>query len=794
MFLKDLATRCRVGAMSLARLWLCCVTLLVAACGGGGGGGGGDGLHITVNQTSITLSVEEGAPDGTGQVTVTAQATGSTSDAVYVGGAVTGTGVKTPIYMTLDTGAMTAYANIVPDASLSVGTYTGTITLMACRDPRCQSHYSGSPVSIPYTLHVTPRLKASAAQLSFVSNAGNRPAAQAMGVTLPAGAAASTFTVAYADAPGTSPWLDVLATDQGYSVQPLAVNGTGSYSATLNVHANGETVQVPVFYQVNAGMTVSPNQTDLTLDGTTAAGALSGEFAVQLESALDSDTWSAHSDQPWLQLDQASGAIGAPVRWRLDLPGLNALANDSVHEAVVTVSAPRVLARSWRLRLTKQLPKLLGIDTVAVMAGETGEVLVYGRRLNQLTSVATSVQATGFTPTQVTRLSDNLLSLQVPALAAGSHEIRMQTDLGLDMGQARLVVTPAQTYQEVWQDVAGEKGVVLWDSVSQAAFTVDVARRTVLRIQPTSAGSSTTLTLNSLAMPGLVGIGLSPDRSGVLALTAAGNLSTLSPQTLAVQSTRSLGVNVVNQPIHLSFPLTITGDRILYFRGTDTTGALQTYDLSSNSLLAPVLTGMVSGDGPRAWVSGDQRRLMLATGAAAQPRMERDALDLNFANIGGSPLYLPQSLISSDRRGTRWLLDYLTVADFQLNSQGSIASQFTGPSPAWVYWASAFSRDGTRLYVLARDSAMTTSRVLVYDTSAGVTELGGIALAQNASCLNPWACRYTPTSMTLTDDDRTLVIAGGLRVGLVPVPTALRAGVPSALGVRAPYRLSPATR
>ena len=99
------------------------------------------------------------------------------------------------------------------------------------------------------------------------------------------------------------------------------------------------------------------------------------------------------------------------------------------------------------------------------------------------------------------------------------------------------------------------------------------------------------------------------------------------------------------------------------------------------------------------------------------------------------------------------------------------------------------------------DGFVSDSRVFVYDTSVNVGSgnvyplLGVIQPWLSPSCLSPTTtdtCNGYLSRMVLLDDDRTLLLAGDRRIGLVPVPSGLRGGTPSALPLRAPHAMRPA--
>lgn len=783
---------CRRGLAALGLVGL-------AACGGGGGGD--SGMQIRFDRNAVSLTAQESAATGAGAQVILASASGGTaSDALYVGAEVQGTGLVQPIAVEIDTTARTARITLVPDTQQPVGTYTGSVRLLACKDPQCQAHHGGSPFTVGYTTTITPRFKASAASLSFTAAETLQPAAQLVQVTLPQGVSGSTAAVEYPA--GVAPWLQVTAQGTDYSVRPQAGLAVGNHSALLRLDAGSGQLPlgIPVQYRVSGGLVV-PAQTALTIDSRSPASATSGDLAVSVAAGLNAPQWAASSDQPWLRLTAASGAIGTPVRWQLDPQGFAGLANQATHEAVVTVSAPGtgLTAQTWRLRLTRDVAELLAADTLAVQAGEAGELLLYGRRLDQLQALSSQVLTTGFTAQQVSLRSAGMISLQVPALPAGEYAVSLQTAAGLPTRSVRLVVAAPQDRAQVWTSTTGVKGAVLWDAASQAAFMVDVAQSAVLRVEPTHVAGSPDLALRSRVVPKLAGIALSPDRRSLIATTEDGQLLTLSTQDLSTIATWDLGRPVAAQwPQHL--PLIVTGDQWLLATGGNQWGQVLSYDLARGASVSPGSGSYTFYSGPWGAVSPNGQRALVTQTAGLSPPpplLRRDAAAADLLPVSGSAAVSSFFYhVASDRRGTRWVLDSRMVVDFDLNLLG----EFPQPLPGgWLPLTAAISRDGSRTYLYAVDAAVSDARIFVFDTASAVGAgrvypmLGQIQPGLSPSCLSPTTsptCQGYATRMVLLDDDRTLLLAGDRRIGLVPVPPGLRGGVPAAQPARAPHALA----
>lgn len=779
--------------------------LALAACGGGGGGGN-DGLQVRFDKSAVSLTAEESVSPGQGAVTINASATGgSASDAVYVGAELQGVGIVVPIPVTIDTAARTASITLAPNSLLAPGTYTGTVRLLACKDPLCNAHHNGSPFNVSYSTLITPTFKATPSSLAFAAAESNLPAAQVVQVSLPVGVSVSTVALEYGA--GVAPWLQLQSQGQNLSLQPQAGLSAGSYSAVLRVEAGSTrpTIRVPVEYRVSAGL-VMPAALDMAIGTSTPASATRGEVALTLASGVVATQWQASSDQSWLQLPAATGSFATPLRWQIEPQAFAALPTMARYEATVTVTAPgtSLTPQTWRVRLSKEVAELQGADTVALQAGQAGEVLLYGRQFYELPFPATQVLTSGFTPQYVQVRSARVIALGVPALAAGGYDLTLATNSGLPTRSVRLVVAAAQDRPEQWVNSTGQKGALLWDAANQAAFMVDLSQSAVVRAVPVGTGVGQTLQLSSRAIPNLAGIALSPDRRAVIAATRTGQLLRLSPADLSTLSTQDLG-----RPLGAQFPaglpLMVTGDQYLLATGGDQWAAPLSRDLHREADVPLDSASFSIYGGPWGLVSPNGQRALVVQSASispAPPMLRRDALDATLTAYvpNSSPTFFYQA--ASDGRGDKWLLDNQRVVNFLLDTLGQFPVPLSG---GFLPQAGALSRDGSRAYIFAVDSFVSNYRIDVFDTSIPAFPGGTFRLLGSfqpllaPSCLSPTStdtCNGYSSRMVLLDDDRTLLLAGDRRIGLVPVPQALRAATATATAQpqRAPYRLSPLAR
>ena len=187
-------------------LALAAVTALYG-CGGGGGGGGGSGTPAggdayAISTSSVSFSATQGASTPASQdVTVTAL-----SGFVFVTTSQSGGGFSHSLINNGQT------IRISPNAPLTPGTFTGTITVTGCRDIVCtgSNQVAGSPKTINVTYTVAPGtavvVTATPPTVDFVTTTGNIPPSQSVTLSLNAGAPLPWAAL------GTPSWLALTPT------------------------------------------------------------------------------------------------------------------------------------------------------------------------------------------------------------------------------------------------------------------------------------------------------------------------------------------------------------------------------------------------------------------------------------------------------------------------------------------------------------------------------------------------------------------------------------------------------
>lgn len=289
--------------------------LVLSACGGGSGGSGGTeskpaaGFQVSVDRTALRFDGEEGR--SLSPVAVLGNGVGTTPASIYTGSLDLGTSLDRVNVEVIGTQIK---FTIYPKSDLPAGTYTGSVQLFACPDAKCNQHFSGSPVSIPYTIVIAKGFKVSPQSLTLSTLSGNSTSRD-LSVQLPAGQ--SSFEVSSSVA-----WLSVSNIGaNGFAVKTAAMP-PGNYAGTLSVHFPGRNIDIPVNFTVTGdSSTVTRIIPDVTnLDFNAIAG---GAQTAPLTVNLSLPSWSTESKA---EISYTSG-------------GLNWLSLSKTSERSYTVSA-----------------------------------------------------------------------------------------------------------------------------------------------------------------------------------------------------------------------------------------------------------------------------------------------------------------------------------------------------------------------------------------------------------------------------------------------------------------------
>jgi hypothetical protein len=687
---------------------------------------------------------------------------------------------------------------VAPAFGLSTGQYSGTLTVKACPDVACSTHYKGTPYVLPYTVNVKPRLTVTPATVSMTTVETGSPAVQ----TLQVGGVPFTANVTYS--PGAAGWLQLQSSSGSLQLTPQTGSLlAGDYQAQVTVRSsdNLQRKDVTVSLRVSKGLLV-PASLSLAVDSATPASALSGQVTVDKAPAVVNASWTASSNKSWFVLDTTAAAFGQPLSWHIDPVAFSALPNAATHTASVTVSAGAgVTAVSIPVSVSKNLAEIRQVDALALLAGESGDVLLYGSGFTTAAALSAQLSVTGgLQPANVTVLSDRLASMALSAVPAGEYTVTLLPAAGLTTRSSKLQVLNPQTY--VYRKIAttGRKGPLVWDAVSRSAFAIDFSGNRIQRYADFAA-ASLSVGNYSVSLPYL--LGMDRRQNALIAVTQSGAVQHLNPATLALQSTDNLGATVAR--ISGELPLIVSGDNRAWLpvgrNDIYSNNAVHTLDLETGANVQVDSAGASYAfyGGPWGLASADGRRLLVSQSsmhASHPPLLAMDAQD-GIIRQSTDTVTTYFNTLAADRRGSKWLLDHLDLRDFSFGKLGRI----TLPANT-IAMASALSRDGSRAYVYtvsttaisASETESTTAelpRIHVFDTSSlppGETSyapLGYFELADYAGCRAGSGCQAAP-KMAITSDDGALLLVADRFFIVAPVPANYQpasAGNPVPLGM-----------
>jgi hypothetical protein len=764
------------------------VVLLVSACGGGGGGGSGSnagggspaapapsatGLTVTFNKSSLSFDYLEGSQP-TPQV-IQAAASGTTTKDVLMGAEINGPGIATPISVVVDLATRTGTITVTPASGLAAGTYTGTIKLLACADQACTVHHGGSPYTVGYTVNVRPGLKPSVTSLNLAATETGASSSSTITFTPPASNAAVSASVNYLN--GTAGWLNAQITGNTVQVQASAVSlSPGTYQAELLLSEplSHQTVTIPVKLTVGSGLTVAESGA-IQVGSATTAQQLQGSVALALAPGAAATSWSASSDQAWLKLTRASGDFSTQPSWTIDVAAFGALPNNAHYTAKVQITTDSKLpAKTYTLDAYKGLAEIKGLDALALLPGQSGDVLVYGSGFSTLPAGLNGVSVSGVQPTAATVLNDKVLRLTLPVVQAGRYGVTLKSASGMSTASKNIVVTPRATYAYQAFDTQGLKTTMVWDAVSKSAFVVNSTLKSVMRYA--DVGGRFQL-VNTRSFPAVDSIAMTPDHTALVLQSAGSTIYKLSPTDLSTLATFSLST-YSDTSTSYSTPLTIVGDNRLMHA---TYGWV---DLDTGAT-KPVLFQQYNGFGGSAsWaaVSGNGMRMIRPDSGMYSPRgpmYHADVTNDAFVAYNSSLTpYFYRYAVNHD--GTVWSLEG-QVVDFDLNLLG-----YATLPDGWLSNQAAMSRDGTRLYHYAQSASFGTKpRIYVFDTSKAQTTqvnlpvLGYIEFDDLPNC--PYnqnggyydQCYTFESRIVISDDGRTLFVVGDRKFVVVPIPSTM---------------------
>ncbi|MGH8492165.1 MAG: hypothetical protein ACRERR_03520 [Moraxellaceae bacterium] len=661
-------------------------------------------------------------------------------------------------------------SNIVLTAStvgLGVGSYSANLTV---RDSTT-NEVVVVPVGLTVAYDALQHLRIDQSSLAFTGVETQSLTAKTLGVGLPPAASGIATSISYGA--GATNWLHVQKSGNDLII---SVNAGGlapaTYAANLTVQASGtaESLVVPIGLSISKGL-IGLSAESVVIDQD-AAGV--GSFSIQAASGVTTSQWSASSNKSWLVLNSASGAIGGQLNWHIDPAGFEGLANDADHKAVITIAGTGLSSVTKEITFKKKLKEIAQIDDLALLSGDTGEVLLYGAGFAGLSNFADRLQISGgLTAYDVTVLSDTMAVVTLQSVPAGNYSIGLGTTLGIATHENVLRVLSREDYSYQAINTAGRKGALVWNPVNKTAYAADLELDRVHQFVWNGAIFENKVV--ALSKPRKVGF--SRDHGSLLVMSENGDVRELEPNTLVQKSFKATGLNPL--PDNSQNPLVVDGRNRIWV-GTSR------YDLATKE----IKTSMWYDSSARAMaaVSRDGSRMLFGSDGSFSPIPPGVRLDL----IDDVMVKLPDAEItryfggySTDHKGKRWLLGNYGMYDQDMLLLG----RFEGLPSRWVATRSVLSRDGSRAYFYAfvegaininpgnpDSTSADKGRIYVYNTgplSASQSRfplMGYFEVQDYAGCRNFYAeCAPLPM-MDISHDDRTLFLASDRKFIVVPVP------------------------
>ena len=530
---------------------------------------------------------------------------------------------------------------------------------------------------------------------------------------------------------------------------------------------------------VNSGLSV-PESGALKIDSTTTVQQMQGTIPISIAVGTAATEWIATSDQPWLVIQSARGAFGVQPTWRIDPAAFNSFANNQHYKARVRITTNSSLeARTFTLDAHKALASIKGLDSMALIAGQSGDVLLYGSGFDALGSGVGALKVTGVEPVAVTRLNDKVLQVTLPTMAAGSYQVSLNAASGMATAAKPIHITTRNTYSYQTLDTEGRKGPMVWDGLSKSVFVVNKTLKSVMRYAPV-AGQFQLIATRSF--PFVDSIAMTPDRSALVLQAGNSKVYKLSPADLSTLSVIDLAPNSAGRETSLNVPLPIMGDNRLF-------SSYGWVDLDTGSISPVLYAAQGHRFGSAEWgaVSGNGMRMVWPDSgrtSPSAPMLYTDLLSGTFKDYGVmTTTFFYQYAVN--RAGTKWALNN-QVVDFAMN----ILGKYTMPAN-WLSNQGVFSRNGARLYHYAQSDARGVKpRIYVFDTSNALTTtvnfpvLGYIEFDDLPNC--PYdsnkgydsGCFTFNSHLTISDDDQTIFIAGDKKFTVVPIPALMLSPAP----------------
>jgi hypothetical protein len=763
--------RFRVAALAL--LFFC---LWGCGGGGGGGGGGGDDTSISLSTNAITLNADAGSSSFPSS-TVTVNFSGA--------GVVVGTlpGQTLPNWLIGPSAESTTTTQVVFSLRASVfsmprGTYTTTLRFVTGRAD--QTNLKTADLTV--TLRVSTPFNASVpAPLAFV---------QVDGAASSTAVGPSAIAIAGDDiqwrASASQPWVGFGATS-GAQAGSLTITANrqslplGMHTAQISItdDRRNRNVTFPVTFEIRpARIALSASTLDYTVTPQTLATEFTRALTVSDElngmNSMKGVTWTATSAAPWLTLSSGAGssAPNQQLQVSLNSASLNVLPSGAYSTNITfnyQDSAGSARTAEVPVSLNVRMPLARAATPYLLAPGAGATLRLRGQDIRDVDMSALSVD--GASATTLTRVDEDSVTVQMPALAAGVYPIRFNTASGLTRSAARIVVQAANMGEGVIES-PNVKRLVL-DEQRGRFIAID---RLQFQLESYRWNGANWAAEATLSIPEIADAALTRDGKQLIVIARhaiyafdADDLSqprveiwrrpaspSYTPSLNTIQL-NDLGVGLIAQTYHFAG---ISGHTPVLQFDSITRGAPT--GIGFDSVYEPQLAQSPTG------------RFLLLGGFGVSPAMSPwlyDSEDIDGGLLGSRTTiqHGGSMALQVSHSETRILQYFMQVYDITGQLLGRLPSAGHGQSFAIL------SPNGERAYRLER--TVSGSSLAVHDLTATPApeypELGDIALPANVIEHNEYIELYPGATVSvaavMSRDGRYLFLAGPERIVVVDV-------------------------
>ena len=637
--------------------------------------------------------------------------------------------------------------------------------------------------------------------LSFSTTEGAVAPSQAVQIDLPTwgGGQRSKLTYTPSD---RSTWLQAVPTATGLTVTASGVGlraGTYNSSVYITEPATGLTHNLYASLTVGVGL-VQPANLALQLTADSRPQDLQWQVPVRVNGGPDV-TYTASVDQPWLQLPQAQGRTGQDLTVRVDPLALQRLGDSgrAFGTVVLRPTSGNYSPIQFTVVADVKLPRLDIVAPQLLMANQAQTVRLRGNGLADVSRLSELLRLDGQPlPSPVVRSGDAFV-VPLPALSAGSHELRLTSDTGLAFAPLTLRTVAPVAIPFAALAPIGTSPTLFYDAWRKALYSVDVDGAALRRHAWSGQGSRWSVS----RQPDLIqAAGPMPGGDTWMVVTRDGTTTVVDADTWATRHgpfNWSLG-NAFRRP---HGPILMRAHGLATYRtemGGLFGGGVGAVSVNGLSLTGQVGTPLVTSDlkgiatlHEQMLVTADgERALFFRRDGPYGPSMFLSpALNESLRQVTGlvegddSPNALLAMSANGDRTLTAGLdsaslagLRTLTVWNRDFTQRNEMQWWDTGGADQVV--GAALSPDGRRAYVITHpmmDSVPQVATLHVFDTGSvlpafqvltpiGSAELPTLADCAGSACQSDWP----RLAMTVSMDGKTLFASGRTKLLVLPIP------------------------